>query len=112
VKDNKLQHGALIVAIDIPKNNFAERSYYLKVRDRASFSFALVSVAAALEMRGDTIEKARVVLGSVVAVPAPGGRVARCVVYVPGAAHAGAYTPGGKRATVYTPGAAQAEVMS
>jgi xanthine dehydrogenase YagS FAD-binding subunit len=68
-KDNNLQHGELIVAIDIPKNNFAERSYYLKVRDRASYAFALVSVAAALEMRGNTIEKARVVLGSVAHKP-------------------------------------------
>ena len=68
-KDNNLQHGELIVAIDIPKNNFADRSYYLKVRDRASYAFALVAVAAALEMRGNTIEKARVVLGSVAHKP-------------------------------------------
>ena len=68
-KDNNLQHGELIVAIDIPKNNFAAKSYYLKVRDRASYAFALVAVAAALETRGNTIEKARVVLGSVAHKP-------------------------------------------
>ena len=68
-KDNNLQHGELIVAIDIPKNNFADRSYYLKVRDRASYAFALVSVAAAIEMRGDTVRNARVVLGSVAHKP-------------------------------------------
>ncbi|MBW3635880.1 MAG: xanthine dehydrogenase family protein subunit M [Armatimonadetes bacterium] len=68
-KDNNLAHGELIVAIEIPRNNFAAKSYYLKVRDRASYAFALVSVAAALEMRGDAIERARVVLGSVAHKP-------------------------------------------
>ncbi len=51
-KDNNLEHGELIVAIEMPKNNFAEKSYYLKVRDRASYAFALVAVAAALETSG------------------------------------------------------------
>lgn len=68
-KDNNLQHGELIVAIDMPKNNFADKSYYLKVRDRASYAFALVAVAAALETRGSRIEQARVVLGSVAHKP-------------------------------------------
>jgi xanthine dehydrogenase YagS FAD-binding subunit len=68
-KDNNLEHGELIVAIDIPKNNFANKSYYLKVRDRASYAFALVSVAAALETKGNNIEQARVVLGSVAHKP-------------------------------------------
>ena len=68
-KDNNLQHGELIVAIEIPKNNFANKSYYLKVRDRASYAFALVSVAAALEMNGGNIKQARVVLGSVAHKP-------------------------------------------
>src|SRR5215208_6796084 len=47
-KDNNLQHGELITAIELPKSNFAKNSYYLKVRDRASYAFALVAVAAAL----------------------------------------------------------------
>lgn len=68
-KDNNLQHGELIVAIELPKSNFAKNSYYLKVRDRASYAFALVAVAAALELDGDTIQQARVVLGSVAHMP-------------------------------------------
>src|SRR5215212_4396246 len=68
-KDNNLQHGELIVAIDLPKSNFAKNSYYLKVRDRASYAFALVAVAAALELDGGTIRQASVVLGSVAHKP-------------------------------------------
>lgn len=68
-KDNVLVHGELITAIDIPKNKFAHRSYYLKVRDRASYAFALVAVAAAIEMDGDRIKQARVVLGGVAHKP-------------------------------------------
>ena len=68
-KDNNLAHGELIQSIELPKNNFAARSYYLKVRDRASYAFALVSVAAALEMDGDKIKQARVVLGAVAHKP-------------------------------------------
>ena len=68
-KDTNLQHGELIQSIELPKNNFAARSYYLKVRDRASYAFALVSVAAALEMDGGNIKQARVVLGAVAHKP-------------------------------------------
>ena len=68
-KDNNLAHGELILGIDVPKNNFAKKSYYLKVRDRASYAFALVSVAAALETRGENIRQARIVLGSVAHKP-------------------------------------------
>lgn len=68
-KDNNLEHGELITAIEIPKNNFANKSYYLKVRDRASYAFALVSVAAALEVKGNQIQAARIVLGSVAHKP-------------------------------------------
>ena len=68
-KDNNLQHGELIVAIDLPKSNFAKNSYYLKVRDRASYAFALVAVAAAVEIDGGTIRQARVVLGGVAHKP-------------------------------------------
>ena len=68
-KDNNLQHGELIVAIELPKNNFASKSYYLKVRDRASYAFALVAVAAALETNGRNIKQARVVLGGVAHKP-------------------------------------------
>ncbi|HEX7174666.1 MAG TPA: xanthine dehydrogenase family protein subunit M [Pyrinomonadaceae bacterium] len=68
-RDNNLQHGELIVSIDLPKSNFAKNSYYLKVRDRASYAFALVAVAAALEMNGGRISQARVVLGGVAHKP-------------------------------------------
>jgi xanthine dehydrogenase YagS FAD-binding subunit len=68
-KDNNLQHGELIVAIELSKNNFANKSYYLKVRDRASYAFALVAVAAALETNGNNINQARIVLGSVAHKP-------------------------------------------
>jgi xanthine dehydrogenase YagS FAD-binding subunit len=64
-KDNNLKAGELVTAIEIPKNNFANKSYYLKVRDRASYAFALVSVAAALETEGNTIRRARIAMGGV-----------------------------------------------
>ena len=68
-KDNNLQHGELIVAIDLPKSNFANNYHYLKVRDRASYAFALVAVAAALELDGERIRQSRVVMGSVAHKP-------------------------------------------
>ncbi len=68
-KDTNLNHGELITAIELPKNNFAGRSYYLKVRDRASYAFALVSVAAALEMNGNKIKQARIAMGGVAHKP-------------------------------------------
>ena len=68
-KDNNLAHGELITAIELPKSNFAQNSYYLKVRDRASYAFALVAVAAALELDRGGIKQARIVLGSVAHKP-------------------------------------------
>ncbi len=67
--DTNLQHGELITAIELPRNNFADKSYYLKVRDRASYAFALVSVATALEMNGDNIQQARIAMGGVAHKP-------------------------------------------
>ena len=60
-----LQPGDVVTAITIPASAAARRSHYLKVRDRASFEFALVSAAVALEMDGGTIRRARVALGGV-----------------------------------------------
>ena len=57
--------GELITAIELPPLPFARRSTYRKVRDRASYAFALVSVAAAVEMDGDRIADARLALGGV-----------------------------------------------
>ena len=68
-EDTNLEHGELITSIDIPKNNFAKNSYYLKVRDRSSYAFALISVAAGLELNGNTIEKARIAMGGVAHKP-------------------------------------------
>ena len=68
-KDNNLNQGELITAIEIPKNNFAEKSYYLKVRDRSSYAFALISVAAALETDGNQIKEARIAMGGVAHKP-------------------------------------------
>ncbi|MDT0650972.1 FAD binding domain-containing protein [Autumnicola edwardsiae] len=68
-KDNNLEHGELITAIEIPKNNFAANSYYLKVRDRSSYAFALISVAAGLELTGNTINLARIAMGGVAHKP-------------------------------------------
>jgi len=68
-KDTNLMHGELITSIELPQNRFAEKSYYLKVRDRASYAFALVSVAAALETEGNIIKKARIAMGGVAHKP-------------------------------------------
>ena len=70
-RDNTLEHGELILAIELPVGaaEFARHSHYLKVRDRASYAFAMVSVAAALQLDGDTIRQARIVLGSVAHKP-------------------------------------------
>jgi len=68
-KDNNLNFGELITSIEIPKNSFAAKSYYLKVRDRSSYAFALVSVAAALEMDGNKIKQARIAMGGVAHKP-------------------------------------------
>jgi xanthine dehydrogenase YagS FAD-binding subunit len=60
-----LEPGEVIAAITVPARPAARRSHYLKVRDRASFEFALVSAAVALEMDGPHIRAARVALGGV-----------------------------------------------
>src|SRR5213076_1353241 len=57
--DTNLQAGELITAVDLPAKGFAGHHTYLKVRERTSYAFALVSVAAALEMDGDTVTEAR-----------------------------------------------------
>lgn len=67
--DNTLKHGELITAIEIPKNNFAANCYYLKVRDRASYAFALVSVAVGLEIHDGVIRDARLAMGGVAHKP-------------------------------------------
>jgi len=68
-RDTVLGAGELIVAIELPPNRLAGRSLYLKLRDRASFAFALVSVAAALEVENGVVKDARVALGGVAHKP-------------------------------------------
>jgi xanthine dehydrogenase YagS FAD-binding subunit len=70
-RDSTLGGGELITAIDLPADavRFAPRSHYLKVRDRASYAFALVSVAAALDVADGTIRQARLCLGGVAHMP-------------------------------------------
>ncbi len=69
-KDNNLQRGELITGVEVPVNTaFARNSLYQKIRDRASYAFALVSVAAALDMKGKTINSARLAMGGVAHKP-------------------------------------------
>jgi xanthine dehydrogenase YagS FAD-binding subunit len=67
--DTNLGAGEIITAIDLPPKGFADHYSYLKVRDRTSYAFALVSVAAALEMDGATVTEARLALGGVAHKP-------------------------------------------
>jgi xanthine dehydrogenase YagS FAD-binding subunit len=68
-RDTELRSGEIITAICVPASAVAARSHYVKVRERASYEFALVSAAAALEVDGDLIREARVALGGVAAKP-------------------------------------------
>jgi len=63
--ENVLQPGELITAIEIPILGFSNRSFYLKVRDRASYEFALASAAVALDISGGKINQSRIALGGV-----------------------------------------------
>ena len=67
--DNTLRPDEIVTAIDLPPRGYAGHYAYLKIRDRTSYAFALVSVAAALEMDGDTISSARIALGGVAHKP-------------------------------------------
>ena len=64
-----LTPGELVVAIELPALPFAAHSTYRKVRDRASYAFALVSVAAAIELDGDVVKDVRIALGGVAHKP-------------------------------------------
>ena len=67
--DNNLAAGELIIGVEIPDNNLAKNSYYLKVRDRQSYAFALISVAAALDIKNGIIQNARLAMGGVAHKP-------------------------------------------
>jgi xanthine dehydrogenase YagS FAD-binding subunit len=68
-KESVLERGELITAVEIPVTPMAARSHYLKVRDRASYEFALASAAVALEISNGMIKAARVALGGVATKP-------------------------------------------
>jgi xanthine dehydrogenase YagS FAD-binding subunit len=68
-RDTVLEHGELITAVDLPALPFATHSHYRKVRDRASYAFALVSVAAALDVADGVVRDVRIALGGVAPVP-------------------------------------------
>jgi len=68
-RETALERGELITAIGLPLLPFAKSSTYIKVRDRASYAFALVSVAAALDMQDGKIRHARIALGGVATKP-------------------------------------------
>lgn len=67
--DTNLHRDELIVAVDLPATSFAKRSRYLKIRERAQYAFALVSVAAAMEVKSGKIVAARLTLGGVAHKP-------------------------------------------
>lgn len=67
--DTNLQRNEMITAVELPAKGFAKHYTYLKIRDRLSYAFALVSVAAGLEVEGDVIKEARFALGGVAHKP-------------------------------------------
>lgn len=67
--DNNLQPGELITGIELPAEGFSKNYSYLKLRDRNSYAFALVSVATAFDLGVDTIKEARIALGGVAHKP-------------------------------------------
>lgn len=68
-KDNTLEDKELITSVEIPDNNFTKNVHYLKVRDRSSYAFALVSVAVALDLKNDKINDVRLAMGGVAHKP-------------------------------------------
>jgi len=67
--DNNLKPDEMIVKLEIPLNNLNKKSYYLKVRDRASYAFALISVGAAIELSDNKIKDVRLAMGGVAHKP-------------------------------------------
>ncbi|GJD58740.1 FAD binding domain-containing protein [Methylobacterium dankookense] len=68
-QDTNLKPGEIVVAVDLPARDFGSHYTYLKLRDRLSYAFALVSVAAGLELDGDQVKTARLALGGVAHKP-------------------------------------------
>ncbi|MBW4562752.1 MAG: xanthine dehydrogenase family protein subunit M [Mojavia pulchra JT2-VF2] len=68
-RDTNLEPGELITAIILPPVSFAKSGVYLKLRDRASYAFALISIAAAVDLTGDSIKDVRLAMGGVAHKP-------------------------------------------
>lgn len=68
-KDNTLENKELITSVEIPENNFTKNIHYLKVRDRSSYAFALISVAVGLDIKNNVINDARLAMGGVAHKP-------------------------------------------
>jgi xanthine dehydrogenase YagS FAD-binding subunit len=68
-RDTNLEEDEIITSITLPPNGFNKHYVYLKLRDRPSYAFALVSVAAAFDLEGDIIRDVRLVLGGVAHKP-------------------------------------------
>jgi xanthine dehydrogenase YagS FAD-binding subunit len=68
-RETNLSPGALITAVEIPPLAFSQRSVYRKVRDRASYAFAVASVAAAIDVVDGNVRDVRLALGAVAAIP-------------------------------------------
>jgi xanthine dehydrogenase YagS FAD-binding subunit len=68
-RDTNLEPNEIVTAVELPARGFAVNYTYLNIRDRLSYAFALVSVAAALELEGGTITEARLALGGVAHKP-------------------------------------------
>ena len=68
-RDTNLERDEIIIAVELPPKGFAKNYTYLKIRDRSSYAFALVSVAVGLELDGDIIKEGRFALGGVAHKP-------------------------------------------
>ena len=79
-RETTLRPGDVITSIDLPSLPFAKRSTYLKVRDRASFAFALAATAVALDVRDGTVRDARIALGGVATKPWRSREAERAIV--------------------------------
>jgi len=79
-RENVLEHDELITAVEWSHHDWLRRSHYLKVRDRASFEFALASVAVALDIKDGKIASARLALGGVATKPWRSAEAERALV--------------------------------
>jgi len=89
--DTVLEPGELITAIELPALPMARNSTYRKVRDRSSYAFALVSIAAAIEVEGGTVKDVRLALGGVAHKPWHAARAEAALIGGPATAEAFAH---------------------